>query len=123
MKVYQTLQHELIMATFAVIGNSVEIAKQLDAVGAENAGKAILGVAEHYVNQLCADVDEPVKGPGAVFNGDEKLYFGQVKSRWGYDTKTVTKILKEGIKSGILGVEGKGRSKKYFIVANQPVPA
>ena len=115
MKVHEQLDPQVIMGMYALIGNSAEVAVKFKELGQDQAHLDILSIGIHYLDKLVQDVEAPKVGIQQVFAVGEKIHFSMVKGRIGYDSKTVTKMLKEALKNKTLQVEGKGRSKTYSI--------
>lgn len=114
-KIYEQMDPNSVMGYYAAIGNPLAFAKDLKELGQPGLADQAIEIAAHYLDYITSEVVPPPVGIQVVFQGDEKLSFFAIRGRLGYDTKTVTKMIKEALKDGRLQVEGERRKKRYFV--------
>ena len=112
---FEQMDPNAVMGFYSAIGNPLSFAKDLKELGQPGLADQALQIAAHYLDFLTSEVAVPPVGIQAVFNPGEALSFYQIRGRIGYDTKTVTKMVKEAIKFGTLVVDGVGRRKRYSV--------
>lgn len=115
-KVFETMDPNSVMGYYSAIGNPIVFAKELKELGQDGLSDQALQIAAFYLDYLTSEVVPPPVGIQAVFNPGERPSFVTIKGRLGYDSKTVTKMIREAIKDGKIGVEGVRRARRYFVL-------
>lgn len=115
-KIFETMDPNGVMGYYSAIGNPIAFAKELKELGQDTLSDQALQIAAFYLDYLTSEVVPPPVGIQAVFTAGERLSFVNIKGRLGYDSKTVTKMLREALKDGRLGVDGVRRARRYFVL-------
>lgn len=114
-KVFGTLDPQTCMNLVSLCGMAGEQVKLFLAVDEKDIAARFAEIADWFSSKLVEEVvPEPV-GIRAVLGPTEKLGFHTIRSRFGYDTKTTHKIIREALGNGTIASDGTGRSKKYYL--------
>lgn len=116
-KVFETLDPQVCMNLVSLCGMAGEQVKLFLAVDEKDIAARFAEIADWFSSRLVEEVvPEPV-GIRAVLREGERIGFHTIRSRFGFDTKTTHKIIREAMKNGDVVADGAGRAKRYSLTS------